>query len=132
MKKEELELLEKYLRQTFRLEDIELRQLPRNEEAEVFIGDRLVGNLLRDDEDGDVSYQFEMTIQRADDQRAGGLENYLRQTFKLPTIEVRKRPRKEDSVEVFVDDEFIGVVFDDEQDRCHHFQMAILDYDLAG
>ena len=28
------------------------------------------------------------------------LENYLRKTFQLQTIEVRQRPRKEDSAEV--------------------------------
>ena len=30
------------------------------------------------------------------------LENYLRKTFHLQTIEVRQRPRKEDSAEVYM------------------------------
>jgi hypothetical protein len=47
---------------------------------------------------------------------------------------VRGRPRKEDSAEVFVGEEFIGVIFRDEEDQelSYNFSMAILDYDLTG
>lgn len=60
------------------------------------------------------------------------LEAYLKKLFALPTIEVRQRPQKEDSAEVYIGDEFIGVIFrDDEDDEVsYQFQMAILDYDL--
>jgi Protein of unknown function (DUF3126) len=60
------------------------------------------------------------------------LERYLKKVFRLPVIEVKQRPRKEDSAEVFVGDEFIGVIFrdDDEGETAYQFQMAILDYDL--
>ena len=60
------------------------------------------------------------------------LERYLKKIFRLPVIEVKQRPRKEDSAEVFVGDEFIGVIFrdDDEGETAYQFQMAILDYDL--
>lgn len=60
------------------------------------------------------------------------LETYLRKTFKLDTIEVRQRPQKEDSAEVYIGDEFIGVLFrdDEDDDLSYNFQMAILDYDL--
>ena len=60
------------------------------------------------------------------------LERYLKKVFRLPDIQVRQRPRKEDSAEVFVDEEFIGVIFrdDDEGETAYQFQMAILDYDL--
>jgi hypothetical protein len=52
--------------------------------------------------------------------------------FRLPQLQVRQRPRKEDSAEVFVDDEFIGILFrdDDEGETAYQFQMAILDFDL--
>ncbi len=62
------------------------------------------------------------------------LESYLRKTFQLPSIEVRQRPRKEDSAEVFIGDEFIGVIFrdDEDEDLSYQFQMAILDYDLES
>ena len=62
------------------------------------------------------------------------LEAYLRKLFQLATIEVRQRPKKEDSAEVYVGDEFIGVIFrdDEDDDLSYQFQMAILDYDLEG
>ena len=58
------------------------------------------------------------------------LERYLKKVFRLPVLEVKQRPRKEDSAEVFVGDEFIGVIFRDEDEGAYQFQMASLDYDL--
>ncbi len=60
------------------------------------------------------------------------LTNYLRTKFELPSIQVKKRPQKEDSAEVYIGDEFIGVLFRDEEDGelSYNFTMAILDFDL--
>ncbi len=61
------------------------------------------------------------------------LNTYLRKLFKLPSLEVRRRPQKEDSAEVYIGDEFIGVLFRDDEDPddiSYNFQMAILSYDL--
>lgn len=60
------------------------------------------------------------------------LTRYLRATFQLPSIDVRKRPQKADSAEVYIGDEFIGVIFRDEEDGelSYNFTMAILDFDL--
>ena len=60
------------------------------------------------------------------------LEAYLRRTFQLPSIQVRQRPQKDDSAEVYIGEEFIGVLFrdDEDDDLSYNFQMAILDYDL--
>ena len=58
------------------------------------------------------------------------LERYLQRVFRLPAIEVKQRPRKEDSAEVYVGDEFIGLVYKDEEDGDYNFSMAILDIDL--
>ena len=62
------------------------------------------------------------------------LEGYLQRIFRLSDIQVRQRPKKEDSAEVYIGDEFIGVMFrdDDEGEVAYQFQMAILDYDLKG
>jgi len=62
------------------------------------------------------------------------LEHYLKRVFRSPESQVRQRPRKEDSAEVYVGEEFIGVLFrdDDEGETAYQFQMAILDYDLKG
>ena len=60
------------------------------------------------------------------------LERYLKSVFRLPALQVRQRPQKDDSAEVYVDEEFIGVIFrdDDEGEIAYQFQMAILDFDL--
>ncbi|ADZ70058.1 DUF3126 family protein [Polymorphum gilvum] len=62
----------------------------------------------------------------------GKIEAYLRRKFSLPTIKLRARPRKDDSAEVYIGDEFIGVVFrdDEDEDLSWNFQMAILEIDL--
>ncbi len=62
------------------------------------------------------------------------LENYLRKTFNLEAIEVKKRAKKQDSVEVFVKEEFVGVIYKDDEDNevTYQFQMAILADDLNG
>jgi Protein of unknown function (DUF3126) len=60
------------------------------------------------------------------------LERYLRRTFKSDGLIVKQRPRKDDSADVMVGDEFIGVLFRDEEDDdgSYQFQMAILAVDL--
>jgi hypothetical protein len=60
------------------------------------------------------------------------LEAYFRRRFNMPSMSVRQRPQKDDSAEVYIGDEFIGVVFRDDEDGdlSYNFTMAILDIDL--
>ncbi|HEY6631105.1 MAG TPA: DUF3126 family protein [Rhizobiaceae bacterium] len=58
------------------------------------------------------------------------LTAYLKRVFQSPNIDVKARPRKEDSAEVYVGEEFIGLIYKDEEDGDYNFQMAILDIDL--
>ena len=61
------------------------------------------------------------------------LTGFFRRKFQLPDIEVRPRPRKDDSCEVYIGDEFIGLIYVDDEDPddlSYSFQMAILDFDL--
>lgn len=60
------------------------------------------------------------------------LEKFFQRRFKMPIIEVRQRPQKEDSAELFIGDEFIGVIYRDDEDgdTSYNFNMAILDIDL--
>ena len=60
------------------------------------------------------------------------LTKFLRTKFELAAISVRKRPQKDDSAEVYIGEEFIGVIFKDEEDGelSYNFSMAILDFDL--
>ena len=61
------------------------------------------------------------------------LERYLQRTFQLPSMQVRQRLAKDDSAEVYIGEEFIGVLFKDDEDGelSYQFQMAILDFDLT-
>ncbi len=60
------------------------------------------------------------------------LEAFFRRRFNMPSIVVRARPQKDDSAEVYIGDEFVGVVFRDDEDGdlSYNFTMAILDIDL--
>ena len=60
------------------------------------------------------------------------LQVYLRDKFKSDVIRVVERPKKDDSMEVYVGDEFMGVIFRDdaEGEISYSFNMAILDIDL--
>ena len=58
------------------------------------------------------------------------LDAYFKRIFRNPTMQVKARPRKTDSAEVYVGDEFLGLVFKDEEDGDYNFSMAILDIDL--
>jgi len=60
------------------------------------------------------------------------LENYLKRLFGNARIRVVPRPKKEDSAEVYIGEEFIGVLFvdDEDEERSYNFQMAILGADL--
>ena len=60
------------------------------------------------------------------------LEGYMRRLFGSQKLRVVARPKKEDSAEVYVGEEFIGVMFVDDEDdeRSYNFQMAILAGDL--
>jgi hypothetical protein len=60
------------------------------------------------------------------------IDAYLKRLFSNPRIRVQPRPKKDDSAEVYIGDEFIGVLFvdDEDADRSYNFQMAILETDL--
>jgi hypothetical protein len=56
------------------------------------------------------------------------VQAYLRKVFGTKTLSVRKRPKKEDSAEVYVGEEFIGVLYRVYVvgELSYKFQMAIL------
>ena len=60
------------------------------------------------------------------------LDAYFKRTFANPRLEVKARPRKDDSCELYVGDEFLGIIFkdEDEGELSYNFSMAILDIDL--
>jgi hypothetical protein len=60
------------------------------------------------------------------------LQAYLRQKFTHPGIQVKSRPKAADSAEVLVENEFIAVLYkdEDEGDISYTMTMAILAEDL--
>ena len=44
------------------------------------------------------------------------LDAYFKRVFRNPSLEVKARPRKDDSCELYMDDEFLGIIFKDEEE----------------
>lgn len=79
-----------------------------------------------------ASVRAKQRIAKVDKTELAKLEGYLRRTFANHAISVRARMKKTDSAEVYLGEEFIGVLFKDDEDGdlSYNFQMAILDADL--
>ena len=60
------------------------------------------------------------------------LQKYLRDKFGNEYIRVTDRIKSETSVEVYIQDEFIGIIYrdDEEGEISYDFNMAILEMDL--
>jgi hypothetical protein len=130
----EVKKLDAYLRKLFGNNNI--RVVPKKGDvAEVFIGEDDLGELTVDDEDGDRSYNFRMVIQVSADpsfQPVPALTAWLRGKFDNEQIRVVTRPKKTDSVEAYLGEEFIGVLFVENEKgrRSYIFEIPILDVDL--
>jgi hypothetical protein len=132
---QEIKKLDAYLGKLF--ENATIRVVPKAEDtAEVFVGDDDLGELILDDEDGDRSYNFRMVIQVSNDpslQPVPTLTAYLRRKFANDKIRVVTRPKKTDSLEAYIGEEFLGVLFVENEKgrRSYIFEMPILDVDLV-
>jgi Protein of unknown function (DUF3126) len=130
---QEVRKLDAYLKKLFG--NARLRVVPKKADAaDVFAGEERIGGLTVDDEDDERSYNFEIKItmgEAASVKNLKTLEAYLRRKFDNERIRVVARPRKNDSAEVYVGEEYIGVLFFDEKEtRSCYFEMAILALDL--
>ncbi len=66
-----------------------------------------------------------------DDKDSKRIETHLRRTFANAQITLKARPKQKDSAEVYIGEEFVGVVYQDEdEDGSFMFEMAILAEDL--
>ena len=114
-----------------------LRVVPvKPKAAEVFIGEEKLGDLNVDDEDDDLSYNFRMEIRLGevrDIDQLKVLNTYLKRKFDHEGMRIVPRAKKRDSLEVYLGDEFIGVMFVDDEgrQRAYILEMPILDMDLA-
>jgi hypothetical protein len=128
LEKSELQKLQIFLRKAFNNQGIKVALDPRNSDAaQVQLGERKIGTIEVDDEDGDRSFSFEMKVpvERA------VLQEYLRKLFENDQLKIMARARKTDSVELNSGEDYIGIISaDDPKGKSYTLQVAILDYDL--
>ena len=67
MEPQELVRVQTYLRKIFGAKTLSVRARPKvKDSAEVYVGDEFVGTLTRDEDDGELCYQFQMAILEMD------------------------------------------------------------------
>ena len=136
MNVQEIRQLDAYLKKLFGNEAV--RVVPNGgDEAKVYIGEDEIGDLTADEDEGERSYNFRMVILLGSDpsiQPVPALNAYLRRRFDNDQLRVVVRPKKMDSLEVYMGEEFIGVLFVENEKgrRSYIFELPILDVDLAG
>ncbi len=133
---QEVRKLDAYLKRLF--DNARIRVVPKKDDAaDVFVGEEQIGSLAldEDDDDDERSYNFEVKITLGDASTTAPdikqLDAYLKRKFDNDRIRVVPRTRKKDSAEVYVGEEYIGVLFFDEKDaRSSYFELPILALDL--
>ena len=60
------------------------------------------------------------------------LDAYFKKTFMNQALQIKARPRKDDSCELYIGEEFLGIVdrVEEEGEVSYNLAMAILDIDL--
>ena len=135
MDAKEIRQLDSYLKKLFG--NARIRVVPQGGElALVYSGEDELGELTAEEEEGERSYNFRMVIQLGSDpsiQPVPALNAYLRRRFDNEEIRVVTRPKKMDSLEAYIGEEFLGVLFvEDEKGRKSYIlELPILDVDLA-
>ncbi len=135
MEVKEVRQLDAYLKKLFGNNTI--RVVPKTDEsAEIYVGADDAGELTVTEEEGERSYNFRMVIQIGQDpsiQPVPALNAYLRRKFDNDNIRVVTRPKKMDSLEVYMGEEFIGVLFVENERgrRSYILELPILDVDLV-
>jgi hypothetical protein len=126
--KAEIVKLREFLRKSFGAPALQVAPNSKSAEAaDVSLGQRKIGVITVDDEDGDRSFSFAMKVPV----ERPVLQDYLRKLFENDKLTVIARVKKTDSVELNNGPDFLGVVSaDDPKGSSFTLQMAILDIDL--
>jgi hypothetical protein len=132
----EIKELDAYLKKLF--DNPKIRVAPRGDDvAALLVGEDELGELTADEDEGERSFNLRVVIQLGNDpsiQPVPALSAYLRRRFDNDKIKVVTRPKKTDSFEAYLGDEFLGVLFVEEAKRSRSYilELPILDVDLAG
>src|SRR6202041_4165308 len=130
MDKAEIVKLREFLRRSFGAPTLQVAPNSKSgEAADVSLGQRKLGTITVDDEDGDRSFAFEMKVPVG----RPVLQDYVRRLFEKEKFTIVGRANKKDSVELNNGPDFLGVISaDDPEASSYTLQMAILDVDLEG
>ena len=129
MDKAEIIKLREFLRKSFGAPAIQVApSVKAKDDAVVSVGERRIGTISLDDEDGDRSFALEIPIPVGREV----LQDYLRKLFENEKLKIAARMKKTDSVELSNGPDFLGIVSaDDPKGATFTLQMAILDVDLV-
>lgn len=129
MDRQELDRLQAYLQRTLNPEIGLAARVKREDMAEVILNDEPIGRVTLDDEDGDRSYNVTIPIEMPS--ATPNMNEVVRAKLGNQKLRVVPRPKKTDSSEIYLDDEYIAVIFrDDASGRTWTFEMAVLDIDI--
>jgi hypothetical protein len=127
--RQELDRLQAYLRRTLNPEIGLAARARRDDMAEIILNDEPIGRVTLDDEDGDRSYNVTIPIEMPS--ATPNMNEVVRGKLGNQKLRVVPRPKKTDSSEIYLEDEYIAVIFrDDASGRSWTFEMAVLDIDL--
>ena len=140
MDKSEIARLENYLRKVFVTNTVSVAARGAGD-ADMIVGGAKIADISKEEDEGETSYFVNMGLARApgaakdapiEAAERARLEGVLRKQLGSAGLSVRARPRKTDSAEIYVGDEFIGTLSRDEDSRefGHFLTMSILDIDL--
>ncbi|MBT5157608.1 MAG: DUF3126 family protein [Rhodobiaceae bacterium] len=62
MTSDEMNRVQSYLRSKFENDAVTLKRGGKEDMVEVFLGDEFIGTMFRDEDEGEVSYDFNMAI----------------------------------------------------------------------
>ena len=142
MDKSEIAKLEAFLRKSIGAPGLSVKSRG-DDEGDFLAGGVVIGEVIKDEDEGELSYFVNVGVSRAtgakkdapiDDAERMRLQAVLREKLGGPQLAVRARPRKTDSTEVYVGDEFIGTLSRDEESKefGYFLTISILDIDLDG
>lgn len=129
-KQTEIDSLTDYLGRVFNTRELMVLQHPEeDDQALVAISQAFFAHLERDEDEGELSYSLTKEVP---DQPYEEMCEHMKTVFNGANVEVRKRTNKSDSTEIYKEDEFLGVLYDDggNEDGMQVFNMAILEFDL--
>ncbi len=107
LEKTELRKLQAFLGESLGNDSIRVSHDPKNvDQAAVILGERQIGTIALDDEDGDRSFSFAMKIPVGREV----LQEYLRRLFENESLKIVGRANKTDSVELNSGPDYLGVI----------------------